>query len=102
MSLVLDPRHERIVRDILRKRLPGRRVLVFGSRARGEAVAHSDLDLLVEDAGADDQRLLAQLDADFDESDLPFRVEVIEGALLDPGFRRRIEAELLLLEPAPA
>ena len=104
MSLDLAPRHLRMIEAILRSRAPGLRVLAFGSRARGDSVSHSDLDLLIDSETPLDALLLAQLSLDFADSDLPFRVEVLDGARLDASFRRRIEADLQPIgarKPAP-
>lgn len=99
MTDFLAPHHARIVAAILRRHVPGARVRVFGSRARGGATAGSDLDLLVEQASPVSEAALASLDLDFADSDLPFRVDVRDAASLDPAFRRRIEPDL---RPLPA
>lgn len=94
MSLALEARHLRLVQAILQSRAPGLRVLAYGSRARGDAVAHSDLDLLIDSDAPLDELLLAQLSLDFADSDLPFRVEVVDGARVSAEFRRRIADDL--------
>ena len=95
--------HIRIVRDILRAHLPeGALVWVFGSRAprRGQtrrARRYSDLDLAI-DAG---RRLTsdeaATLREAFEESDLPYRVDIVDWHAIDERFRRLIEAERVAL-----
>ena len=90
MTLQLEERHQVIVAAILRARLPGARVLVFGSRATGRASPHSDLDLLIDADVPTEETVMAAMELDFAESDLPFRVEVVDGARIDAGFRRRI------------
>ena len=76
--------------------LERQRVRVFGSRARQAAKPFSDLDLLVLGAPLDAQ-LRGALEEAFDESDLPFRVDVAEAARLSPEFRARIEAQAVPL-----
>lgn len=44
-----------------------------------------------------DDVTLAHLQQDFVESDLPFRVEVLDGARMDAAFRARITPDLLPL-----
>ena len=95
-SLVLTPGQKAIVRAIVDKHLPHIRVLVFGSRAQSAAKPFSDLDLLVL-GGALDSLLRGDIEEAFDESDLPFRVDITEAASLSSVFLARIKAEAVEL-----
>ena len=98
--LSIEPHHLALVRQILARLLPGREVWAFGSRAGGGAhppKPWSDLDLAVIGAHAltlDEQAALAEA---FSESDLPWRVDVVDWATLDEAFRARIAAARLLV-----
>lgn len=70
------------VRAILRQVVPECRVFVFGSRARGDAHRHSDLDLLLVSARPLPLTRLFRLEEAFEYSDLPFRVDVVDRARL--------------------
>ena len=96
--LAIEEEHTRIIRDILRAHLPGSaRVWVFGSRATGRARRYSDLDLAI-DAGRrltlDEASMLREA---FEESDLPYRVDIVDWHAIDERFRRLIEAERVTL-----
>ena len=97
-AIVLTPEHRRLVIELLRAQLPPTmHVWVFGSRVTGRAWRYSDLDLAI-DAG----RMLtldetASLAEDFDESDLPYRVDIVDWHAIDDRFRRVIEKERLPL-----
>ena len=90
--------HRRLVLDILRANLPGSaKAWVFGSRATGRARRYSDLDLAI-DAG----RLLtldetARLSEAFCESDLPFRVDLVDWHDINDRWRQAIVAERVAL-----
>jgi type I restriction enzyme S subunit len=84
----LTDEHRGLVTEILRQHLPAAsRVWVVGSRATGRARRYSDLDLAI-DAG---QRLtldqFAILREAFEESDLPFAVDLIDWAAAGERFR---------------
>ncbi len=100
MTLSLETRHLNIVREILRRHAPQAQAYVFGSRAAGHAKPHSDLDLLLREDGPIDPRRFAALCADFEDSDLPFRVDVLDYHLIDPDFARRIQPDCVPL-PIP-
>ncbi|BAH76305.1 nucleotidyltransferase family protein [Solidesulfovibrio magneticus] len=80
------------VRAILAAHLPEATVFVFGSRARGTARPHSDLDLAVAaDAPLPLGRLEALRDA-FAASNLPMQVDVVDYRAVSTAFRRIIDA----------
>ncbi len=81
------------VRRILGKYAPGRAVWAFGSRARGHAKPYSDLDLAILGGSPLPDRLMFDLKEAFDESDLPFAVDVVDWAGASGSFRLRIAAE---------
>lgn len=95
--LELLPGELEIVREILRRHLPGREVWAFGSRVKGKARTFSDLDLAV----LGDQPLTlstrADLAEDFSESDLPYKVDIVDWATTSERFREIIRAEYIVL-----
>jgi predicted nucleotidyltransferase len=98
----MTDQHRRIVLDILNTHLPaGAAVWAFGSRVNGRARRYSDLDLAI-DAG---RRLTidetATLREAFDDSDLPYRVDVVDWQAINPGFRGLIAAGRRPLERSP-
>jgi uncharacterized protein len=87
-----------MVRAILRTHLPpATRVWVFGSRATGTAVRYSDLDLALEGDKPLGPDVLGDIAAALSESDLPYKVDVIDLRSVDPGFRAMIEPEMIAL-----
>ena len=94
--LDLTPTQQALVCSIVDKHLERRRVRVFGSRARGAAKPFSDLDLLVL-GPALGASLRGALDEAFDESDLPFRVDIVEAASVSAEFRALIELQAVAL-----
>jgi predicted nucleotidyltransferase len=96
--IAIEPREWELVAAILRAHLAGRNVWAYGSRATGLRVKRfSDLDLAVEALMLGEA---ARLDEAFDESPLPFKVDLTELATLTPEFRKRIEPEMVLLQGA--
>ncbi len=61
--------------------------MAFGSRVTGRAKPFSDLDLAIMGEVAVHAATLAALADDFDESDLPFKVDLVEWAGLVGSFR---------------
>jgi predicted nucleotidyltransferase len=76
----VNPRDLDIVRAILRRHVPDREVVAFGSRATWTAKEFSDLDLAVMGDEPVPHRVLGAMADHFDESDLPFKVDIVEWA----------------------
>jgi type I restriction enzyme S subunit len=89
--LDLAPEHLSEVRRILQLHVPDRPVRAFGSRMQGTAKPFSDLDLAVMGDTPLDFRQLAALKDTFAESNLPFRVDIVDWATTSPAFRSIIE-----------
>jgi len=96
--LELSPAQLVLVREILQRTLPDNRVWVFGSRANGPAKPWSDLDLALQGEQALSPAKLAELSTAFTESDLPFRVDIVDLATVSASFRAIIEAQRVALD----
>lgn len=93
----MDPRHWKIVQDILAK-YPYK-FYAFGSRIKGTPKRFSDLDLCFKEEIP--LSIQFSLEEDFEESDLPFKVDILEWKTLSPEFRNLIKNDLIPLERPP-
>ena len=97
----IRPDHLAIVQDILRAHLPaGFKVWVFGSRANWTTKDSSDLDLAVEGAAKLDHKSMSRLEVAFEESDLPYTVDVVDLKAVSSGFRQIVKDQRVLLPAA--
>ena len=87
-----------IVRSILARLVPDREVRAFGSRVTGTMKKFSDLDLAVMGEVPLPASLLADLEEGFRESDLPFKVDVVDWAATQENFRRIIERDYVVVQ----
>ena len=79
-----------VVLQTLNRHVPDREIRVMGSRAQGQGKPFSDLDLVVMGDEPLELRTLGQLRDAFDDSNLPFAVDLIEWASSTDAFRRLI------------
>jgi len=79
-----------IVQAILQKHVSDREVWAFGSRAKGTAKEYSDLDLAILGEQPLGLAVCAALADDFSESDLPWKVDVVDWATTSESFRKII------------
>ena len=90
----IRPDHLAIVQDILRQRLPaGVKVWVFGSRANWTTKDSSDLDLALEGEDSLSHKLLGALKDAFEESSLPYTVDVVDLNRVGDSFKKIVESQ---------
>ena len=94
----LKPQHLKIVHDIIARHLPGLEVKLFGSRAKGTAKPYSDLDLVIIGDELLPVTTIRILRDAFDDSDLPFQVDLVEWAGTSEEFRKVITMSAIPLE----
>lgn len=94
----ITPSEWEIVRDILHRHVPVREVWAFGSRARRAAKPWSDLDLVILGDEPLPLSVLAGLDEDFSDSDLPWKVDVLDWATTGDAFREHIARYKVVLQ----
>ena len=86
----------------LSRHVPDREIRVMGSRASGPAKPFSDLDLVVMGDEPLSLRARGELRDAFDESNLPFAIDIIEWASSSAAFRRVIAERAKLFRQATA
>ena len=101
-SVDLRPDHWAIVRSALRRHVPDREVLAFGSRATWTAKDYSDLDLAVMGEEPLSLRTASALDEALGDSDLPFKVDVVDWARIDDSFRAIIRRDAVTMQAPKA
>jgi len=87
-----------MVRDILQKHIPQYTVWAFGSRAKWTAKPYSDLDLAIITDKPLPLSTSAALKEDFSESNLPWRVDIIDWATTSAEFREVIEKDKVVMQ----
>jgi type I restriction enzyme S subunit len=90
--------HWVLVSDILQRHVPDYEVWAFGSRATQSAKQYSDLDLVIVTDNPLSLSVSASLAEDFSESDLPFKVDVVDWAKTQEPFRKIIEQQKVVVQ----
>ncbi len=98
-ELKVEPKELRIIQQILRTHVPGMEVWAFGSRVHGENLKpFSDLDLVIISPGPLSTLQMLDLKEAFTESDLPFKVDLLDWSTLDESSREKIAHSYLAVQ----
>lgn len=92
MEFGLSEQHRRIISEIFSKYPDVTRVLVYGSRAKGTNRPGSDIDMTITESGDVSPGTLFKLINDFDDSLLPFSVDLsVFSSLTNPDLIAHIQ-----------
>nr|WP_279184545.1 nucleotidyltransferase domain-containing protein [Acetobacter syzygii] len=94
----ITPEERAIVLRILNEIVPDSEVRAFGSRVTGKAKPFSDLDLAIMGDEPLSLETRARLEEAFSESDLPWKVDVLDWSLTEKNFQRLILNSAILLK----
>ena len=97
MINILDDQLE-IILNILKKYVPHCEVRAFGSRINGTHRHSSDLDLAIAGKERLSWQLLESLKEAFEESNLPFRVDVLDWHAISPEFQSVTEKGYVVIQ----
>jgi predicted nucleotidyltransferase len=87
----IEERHKKIIFDILNKH--PYHFYAFGSRVKGKAKRFSDLDLCFFDKIPD--KVISDLEEQFEESNLPYTVDIVDWNSCDPSFQEIIKKDAI-------
>ncbi|KXV18790.1 DNA polymerase beta subunit [Acetobacter malorum] len=94
----ITPEERAIVLRILNEIVPDREVRAFGSRVTGKAKPFSDLDLAIMGDEPLPLETRARLEEAFSESNLPWKVDILDWSLTENNFQKFIFNGAVLLK----
>ncbi len=92
--IYIDEKHRAIIKNILDK-FPYQ-FYAFGSRVQGTYKPFSDLDICCMSDLNESEK--SKLSTEFEESNLPFKVDLIEWNKISTDFQNMIRTDLILIE----
>ncbi len=98
-QIALQPSELNLVREILAKHIPDREVRIFGSRYNGRVKPFSDLDLVIMGDATINPDTISSIHEAFSESNISFKVDIIEWVTTSQTFRRIINQNNAVIFP---
>ena len=95
-AIDITAEQRRTILTLLKRHLPCTTVWVYGSRAKWTSQPRSDLDMVVFTAPNQSSRVSLLREA-FEDSDLPFRVDLFVWNEVPDSFRKQIESDHVVL-----
>jgi type I restriction enzyme S subunit len=96
-TIGITPNQKKIILQLLDHYIPNTKVWIYGSRVKGTARKNSDLDM-VAFSNKKQNLQIDHLREAFDESDLPFRVDLFNWDDVPEQFHQNIEDDYVVLQ----
>ena len=93
--------HLETIKRILAEYVADCEVLAFGSRGNGTAKKHSDMDLAIVGKSKIKRRVKMLLREAFEESNLPFRIDIVDYNTISDAFRAIISEKYEVIQDKP-
>lgn len=86
----LEEKYLQYVQSILKKHVPHYAVWLFGSRTTHTIKPYSDIDLVIITDEPVSLEIVSMMALEFAESDLPYKVDLVDWSQLDDDFKKII------------
>jgi len=83
-------RYKNILIPIISNVVPNAKIIVYGSRARGDYKEGSDIDIALDNGEKIDDALMAKIIGDIEESNLPICYDVVDFRAVSEKLRQAI------------
>lgn len=97
MKLDITTQQHQFIVNVIKNLLPTVSMLAFGSRTDGTAKRYSDLDLALDDGEKISLKTLDQIEESFAQSDLPFKIDILDISNVSPEFAAKIKSRHIKL-----
>jgi predicted nucleotidyltransferase len=94
----INSKHLEVVKSILTKHLRGYEIWAFGSRVDSTAKKYSDLDLVIITDTPVSLITVASVKEAFSESNLPFKVDIIDWSTTSESFKKIIKEHYTVIQ----
>ena len=97
-KVAIEPEHVALVKTILYRYLPEHTTLwAFGSRVKGMSKKFSDLDIVIDCGERVSSAVMANIAFDLEESDLPYKVDIVDWNAVSETFKKILTKDRLAL-----
>lgn len=83
-------KYKKIIYPIILKHLPDVKIIAYGSRARGDDVAGSDIDIALDAGKKIDNTIMTKIYFDLEDSDLPIKYDLVDFYAVSERMQKEI------------
>lgn len=83
-------KYKNIIMTIIEKYLPNAKIILYGSRARGDFKEGSDIDVALDMGTKIDNSLIYKIMGDLEDSDLPIFFDIVDFTKMSEDMKKNI------------
>ena len=83
-------KYKKIIMPIVEKHVPHAKIILYGSRARGNDRAGSDIDIALDTGERIDNALMSNITWDLEDSDLPIFFDIVDFTKMPESMKKNI------------
>jgi len=96
-KLSIEDQHYSFILETLKKFLPNAKLYLFGSRAKKNHQKYSDIDIAIDNQQSINAEILCKIVSEFENSTLPYEIDIVDLYTISENFKSAIENELVLI-----
>lgn len=89
--IAIEEEQLEIVKQILKKHVPNAQIRIFGSRYKHTNKEYSDIDIAILEKEKMSLKKYSEIKEDFEESNLKYRVDLVDWNTISEEFKKIIE-----------
>ncbi len=97
MAIQIENNELKFIKHLILKYVPDAKIKAFGSRVKGTAKKYSDLDIAIQADQSISLLTLSNLEEAFANSDLVYKVDLIDWHRISPEFQQHIEKNCVVI-----
>ena len=83
-------KYKNIIMPIIERYLPDAKIILYGSRARGDFKGGSDIDIALDMGTTIDNKLMNSITWDLEDSDLPINFDIVDFVKMSEDMKKNI------------
>ncbi|MEW6012319.1 MAG: nucleotidyltransferase domain-containing protein [Elusimicrobiota bacterium] len=94
----IEPRIKKLITQTIKKHIPDAKILIFGSRIKGDFTQNSDIDIAIKCDKKIEIRLIAKIKMDLEELEINHRIDLIDYNSVSKEFQKIIDNSAIIID----
>ncbi|HOJ86455.1 MAG TPA: nucleotidyltransferase domain-containing protein [Elusimicrobiales bacterium] len=94
----IEPGTKKLISQTIKKHIPDAKILLFGSRIKGDFTQNSDIDIAIKCDKKIEIQLIAKIKMDLEELEINHRIDLIDYNSVSKEFQKIIDNSAIIID----